>query len=135
MLIFYLFIFVGFPHSVFGRITNFYLKNNMFPQKKISGDGIEYPVKRRLSRSQIYCRRWLEGHTSITLTRRENCSLCLSEIQVNEDVYLLPCANNEMNHFFHKDCLIEYFIQSDGICINCPICRFVWYDINSDDSD
>ena len=97
--------------------------------------GIEVPIKRRLNRDQMYCKSWLLGQTMCTVQKTENCSLCLCEIPCNEEVFLVACANNTMKHFFHKNCLIEYFIQSGGICIKCPNCRHVWYDMNDEDSD
>ena len=44
------------------------------------------------------------------------CSICLEEIEDEEDKYITLC-----NHIFHQSCLIKWIKDNQ----NCPICRRV----------
>ena len=62
------------------------------------------------------------------------CSICLCEINTNEESEVLPC-----NHKFHKECIDEWFKTSHTLIPNheedtieiqwqCPLCRFIMSD-------
>ena len=44
-----------------------------------------------------------------------NCSICMSEMVVGEDVIFLPCF-----HAFHDKCIKPWLNQNHF----CPVCRF-----------
>ena len=44
----------------------------------------------------------------------KNCTICLEDLEVGDEVFLLPCL-----HKFHKDCLNPWMKNSK----DCPICR------------
>jgi hypothetical protein len=44
----------------------------------------------------------------------ETCSICMGEMDVNEDACELPCK-----HIFHSECVEPWFKQYNYICPNC----------------
>ena len=44
----------------------------------------------------------------------DDCSICLSEVNVGDNLILLPCC-----HTFHKNCISQWLIKNN----TCPICR------------
>jgi hypothetical protein len=43
------------------------------------------------------------------------CSVCLSEIKMEEETILVPCG-----HMYHSSCILEWFEKNN----TCPVCRF-----------
>ncbi|CAD8073519.1 unnamed protein product [Paramecium primaurelia] len=56
----------------------------------------------------------------------EECSICLSTYQMDDNCVKLPCnvdsGNRKINHVFHDTCILVW-IQT---CGSCPICRTVF---------
>ena len=58
----------------------------------------------------------LNATMDVVLACEGNCSICLMDISVNEEVYQLPCHKS---HVFHKGCLKNW----SKIKMTCPNCR------------
>lgn len=58
-----------------------------------------------------------------SLNNIDNCSICLDEININNDLDLkkLPC-----NHIYHKNCINQWITNNP----NCPLCK---EEFNTDD--
>ena len=85
---------------------------------------MEYPVKRRTSKQQYYCRKWLKLQGIYTIKKHTLCYICLCNMELNEKVYNIRCSNEIMWHPLHKECMEEYMIyHSQAIC---PVCQFEW---------
>lgn len=85
---------------------------------------MEYPVKKRISKQQFYCRKWLKLQGNYTVKQHTLCSICLASIQVNQVVYNLTCFNQIMWHPLHKECMEEYMVYH--LQVICPVCQFEW---------
>ena len=48
----------------------------------------------------------------------DSCCLCLETFQMDAELRLLPCK-----HYFHKDCIDEYFKTRRFMPRQCPLCR------------
>jgi len=48
-----------------------------------------------------------------------NCSICLEPLRSEQDTTV--CINIPCGHFFHCDCMEQYFIPYNSY--NCPLCR------------
>ncbi len=46
---------------------------------------------------------------------KNECMICMSTFQITEKVKIMPCT-----HFFHTDCIREWFKSND----TCPICKY-----------
>jgi len=61
------------------------------------------------------------------------CSICLSEYKIGEKI--VYSDNVECNHFFHKECLIMWFMKKRVSCPNCR-CEFIHIeDMNNTNND
>ncbi|QCD86810.1 integrator complex subunit 11 [Vigna unguiculata] len=49
------------------------------------------------------------------VTENECCSICLEEMNVNDECHKMPC-----NHAFHHTCILTWLRTSHV----CPLCRF-----------
>nr|KYP50788.1 E3 ubiquitin-protein ligase RLIM [Cajanus cajan] len=47
--------------------------------------------------------------------KKENCVICLKELNSGDDAARLPCC-----HVCHYHCILEWFVYNG----TCPICRF-----------
>jgi hypothetical protein len=54
------------------------------------------------------------------------CSICLEDYQVGDDIKQLPC-----NHYFHVSCLENWFNVGNF----CPICKYKIEDVGSTTTD
>ena len=52
---------------------------------------------------------------TLTENKEDNCSVCMSELNIDEHVCELPCK-----HTFHNDCIQPWLQQYN---YKCPICR------------
>ena len=49
-------------------------------------------------------------------TLEENCSICMEQIEKNNDIIKLPCK-----HLFHEECIKSHLLNYD---YKCPLCRY-----------
>nr|KYP60480.1 putative RING-H2 finger protein ATL5G [Cajanus cajan] len=52
---------------------------------------------------------------STVMVEGEGCSICLEEMDVNDECYTMPC-----HHGFHPQCIVTWLKTSHM----CPLCRF-----------
>ena len=45
------------------------------------------------------------------------CSICLLDFKVNE--MIAYSENNECSHFYHRECIIPWFMKGNTSCPNC----------------
>lgn len=78
-------------------------------------------------RSRICTRGEWESHWLPTLPRNSqragrsvagSCSVCMENIAMDQKVRGLSCG-----HYFHLDCLAEWFMRDRSLEISCPLCR------------
>jgi hypothetical protein len=60
--------------------------------------------------SNVYINQKLNGKNE----KKEKCSICLTNMKIDEDIYLTICG-----HMFHGEC----FDLSQEFCDKCPLCR------------
>jgi len=48
----------------------------------------------------------------------DNCSICINEMILNENIYETECK-----HRYHKNCLEQYIKHNSKNKITCPLCR------------
>ncbi|ODQ82048.1 hypothetical protein BABINDRAFT_165545 [Babjeviella inositovora NRRL Y-12698] len=51
--------------------------------------------------------------------RTDHCTICLLTIGAHAKIICLPC-----NHYYHFNCLVQWFSQNQSPHKNCPLCRF-----------
>ena len=50
---------------------------------------------------------------------QSNCTVCLTEFIIGDEVRTLPCCELYSGHNFHKTCIDEWLLRSK----NCPLCK------------
>jgi hypothetical protein len=73
---------------------------------------------KRFKMSEEYCKKDDKGKLEYP-----TCSVCMSEIQQNNDTTLIPCG-----HLYHDNCVSKWFDMNNS----CPVCR---YELPTDDPD
>ncbi|GHJ85054.1 hypothetical protein NliqN6_1456 [Naganishia liquefaciens] len=53
--------------------------------------------------------------TTLNASQYKDCSICLTEFELGEEVIRIPCK-----HIFHSECLVPW-LKENG---TCPVCRF-----------
>lgn len=64
----------------------------------------------RFKMNEKYCKRNDKGEIE-----QPTCSVCLSEIKMEEETILIPCG-----HLYHSPCILSWFDRNN----TCPVCRF-----------
>ncbi|KAF8821621.1 putative E3 ubiquitin-protein ligase RNF181 [Cardiosporidium cionae] len=57
-----------------------------------------------------------QGETPADFSIPRTCSICMTEIEDEDKVMVMPC---DLRHFFHYNCVIRWLERSEA----CPICR------------
>jgi hypothetical protein len=73
---------------------------------------------KKFKMSEDYCKKDKNGSLEYP-----TCSVCMSEIQKEEDTVLVPCG-----HLYHEPCLTTWLNMHN----NCPVCR---YELPTDDPE
>ena len=87
-----------------------------------NGSNDHYLIENRLINKRIIYSHINSGIISTTKTNNMNiniysndtCSICLSNINLNESVRTLPC-----NHYYHKKCIDPWIFTN----YTCPLCK------------
>jgi len=74
----------------------------------VSKEAIEKLGKFKMN--EKYCKKNDKG-----LIEHPTCSICLSDIKMEEETLLVPCG-----HLYHCPCILNWFNQNN----TCPVCRF-----------
>ena len=85
---------------------------------------MEFLVKKKTSKQQYDCKKWLKLQEIHTVKKHTLCYICFANIQINEQVYNLTCFNQIMWHPLHKECMEEYMVYHSRVI--CPVCQFKW---------
>ena len=94
------------------RINNFVnVFNQMINQTLQTPDDWEEPIKKTLKKEDEK----LIKKYKLKEKKEEKCSICLSDLDKDQDVWELPCG-----HIFHPPCIEKLLKEYD---YKCPVCR------------